>query len=134
MRARRFVPLMAAAFLLVPALPASAHISSFTVEDAHGNQGGGGMDWDEVHGRITCTAGEKFLVTAKIIDDPYRGKGWTRGTCTGESQVWTVQMAEEPHGVPLGDGCWERVRAKAHTKINGIHHDEAVDTLPPNCA
>ncbi len=137
MRTRRFVPLVAAAFLLVPALPASAHIEAFSVTGVSAREGAPREDYDfvpydyeTVYGLITCTAGEKYLVTAKVIDDSYRGKGRTKGTCTGESQEWVVQLTDESG---VGDLCYERVSAKAQTKINGVPHDEERHTLPPNC-
>ena len=133
MRARRFVPLMAAAFLLVPALPASAHIGYFVITGAAGGDAGHPGEWryTEVFGAIRCEEGERFLVTAKVIDDSFIGKGRTKGTCSGQLQSWRLSLE---HQSGFGDRCWEVVAAKAHTKINGVDHAEETDGLPPNCA
>ncbi len=121
MRGRRFVPLMAAAFLLVPAMPASAHIQDLYIGSVYEREGNN--EWDAVNGTITCTEGERFLVTAKVIDESYVGKGRDKGTCTGSPQGWWVDLTNESGTADIVSGAPCR-RAKAHTKINGVPHDE----------
>lgn len=122
MRARRFVQLATAALLLVPATAASAHIEDFgnltKVVDA-----GGDIEPDAVQGTIRCTEGERFLVTAKVVEEPsYVGKGRVKGVCTGSNQDWTAPLTDESGTATGGAFC---ISAKAHTKIDGVPHDEA---------
>lgn len=85
----------------------------------------GDDDWDLADVDITCTEGEGFLITAKVTDAPsYVGKGQARGTCTGAAQLVEVPLTNESGTADIFNGAACR-RAKAHTKISGVPHDEA---------
>lgn len=125
MRRTWLLPIIVLMVLWAPST-ASAHINSFEIVDVDGHLVDfSGLNWDTVSGNITCDAGERYLVVAKVIDSPsYEGKGRAKGTCTGESQLWTVQLTDESG---VGDATRVSVGATAHTKSNGEPHDRVRD-------
>lgn len=109
--------------MLVPAPQASAHINDFYIGDAFGDHE---TEWIFANGSISCAAGERFRVTVKLIDEDFVYKSSTRGTCDGGTgQFWFVRFTEGTGG----DGCAEQIRARAHTKINGVQHDDATSVV-----
>lgn len=135
MRAKRFVPLAVAALLLVPALSASAHIDDFDIAHAFAHDLAPGVyNWSGAHGSLICNAGERYQVTVKITDDGFVGKGWEQGTCEDGTTSWGVTLTNTTGS---GDGCAERIRGRAHTKIDGVPHDDATDVITnfgPGCS
>ena len=129
MRVRNLVlPIFVSMLLVGAAAPASAHISNFEAHtftaDCDATDCG---DWDTVRGTITCTQGESYVIRVLIEDDPYYGKGRTRGTCTGTPQEWVVTLTYETGD---GDGrCPYEIFARARTfDRKGSLHGTAQDT------
>lgn len=126
----RSLPLIVVVLLLLsPATPASGHMSEFSIEGISFPCAEGVQfpcteaDYDSISGTISCTAGERYLLVAKVVDSPsYEGKGRVKGTCTGDAQDWLVELTVEDG---VGDAaCPLRISAKAHTKVGGTGHDE----------
>ena len=129
MRVRTLVlPVVVGMLLIGAATPASAHISSFSVEGASNEcaEPPCPADWDGVFGWITCTEGERYLIVAKVLDSPsYEGKGYAKGTCTGSQQGWRADLTEE-RGVAV-EKCPVQWSASANTKSDGTAHGSARD-------
>ena len=97
---------VAAALTLALILPgtASAHIQSLSIEEtatlSPGRQG------ISLSGTITCTAGESFFISARVIQGLRTGFGGSSGTCTGQPQQWSLVVVS-------GDRLWHPGRASA---------------------
>ena len=93
MRARALVvSALLGAFVLGAAAPASAHISAFSGDFTYSLPNDEGV----ARGEITCTAGETFVISVRVMqkEPGSRGFGETTGTCTGSSQEWSLRWTE----------------------------------------
>lgn len=72
--------------------PAQAHVSSAQIDNVFVDGSG---QVDSITGRITCTAGETFLLRVTVrVPDGDSAIGRANGTCTGSPQQWMTGAVE----------------------------------------
>ena len=124
---RAVLALTAALMIVGTAGPAMAIINQFDFKN------NGQIDGDRVAiaGNITCTAGERFTIHFNVQqrnqagEETYRGRGSTKGVCSGSEQIWSA-WTDRNIGTPVGGDSF--VTGKALTSSGGIQTDAAKDS------
>jgi hypothetical protein len=100
-----------ACLLVIPlaAGPASAHVDAVHVFSIEVNDG----RVTEIHGTITCTPGEEFILRVNVTDDSgNRATGRAHGTCGQGLTYWTTTRVDSGSGFTCGEPAVDRGRAR----------------------